>query len=782
MEAFIVYSTYKDIEEKTVIQLFGRQKDGKSFSSIHEFRPYFFIKESDEKKIKKLIKKSQVNYETEKTNLKNFQDKKVSKIISQNQQDLIKLYKVIRKKIETYEADLKPHTRFLMDNNIFSTINIPENSEKIIENQEKIDLIYKNPKIKPSYFKPELKILSLDIESSKIDGDLYCVGLYSKNYKKNFIISNKEVKNSTICKNEQELLLKLKEEIIKFDPDIITGWNVIDFDLSFLLKKYDTNKIPFDIGRTNERIRLKIENNFFKSSKAIIHGRQVLDGLNLIKDPFIREAPLMKKIKFNSYALENVSQQILQEGKLIKGKHRHNEIDNLYKTNKEKVVEYNIQDCKLVFDILEKTKIIDLAIERISLTGMPLNKLTASISAFDSLYIREANKKGFVSPTTHYSLKQERIKGGYVMQSTPGIYHNVLVLDFKSLYPSIIKTFNIDPLSFVENPKNKKDLIESPNKAYFKNEEGILPGILENLHNEREKAKKEKKELSSYAIKIIMNSFFGVLASPSCRYFSLEMANAITHFGQEIIKLTAKKIEEKNHKVIYSDTDSVFVKTNFSKEKSNQLGSRLSSYINNFYKEYVKKNYKRKSYLELEFEKLYISFLMPKVRGSEIGSKKRYAGLIEKNNKEEIEITGLEAIRGDWTEAAKEFQLSLLDKVFHKKDLKSFIKEYVKKIESGKMDEKLIYRKTLRKNPKDYTKTTPPHVKAARKLDKIESNLIEYYQTTKGPEPIQNLKHQIDYDHYIEKQIKPIANSILYFFKKDFDEILQKSKQTKLFN
>ncbi len=773
MKGYIVSISHENINEKTCIYLFGRLENGKSFASIHEFAPYFYIKESDLEKIKKLLS----NYKFEKTNLKNFKGEKVAKISAENQSDLTKLYKAIHKKVEAYEADLSPSTRFLIDNDIYNAIEIPDNSES--KPSEKIDVIFNNPEIKPSIFAPNLKVLSLDIESSKKNNSLFCVGLYSKNYSKNFIISKDKVNNAVSCANEAELLSKLKQEIINFDPDIITGWHVIDFDLAYLSKKFAEHNIPFDLGRTNENVRLKIESNFFRSSTASIPGRQVLDGLNLIKDPFIQEAPSIKNKKFESYTLESVSQKILQEGKLIKGKQRHDEIEKLFHSNKSKLVEYNLQDCKLAYDILEKTKTIELAIERSSLTGLPLNKLTASIAAFDSLYIREANKKGLASPTTHYTTKEERIKGGYVMESIPGISHNVLVLDFKSLYPSIIKTFNIDPASFID--KKEKGAIESPNKAYFKNQNGILPEIIEKLHNAREKAKKEKRELSSYAIKIIMNSFFGVLASPNCRYYSLQMANAITHFGQQIIQLTAKKIQEKGYKVIYMDTDSVFVETNLQKEKADQLGKELESYINKFYDDYVIKNYKRKSYLELQFEKQYLAFLMPKTRGSEAGSKKRYAGLIEKNGKEEIQIVGLEAIRGDWTEAAQEFQVKLLNKVFHKEEFIPFIKSYVKEILSGKLDDKLIYRKSLRKSAEDYTKTTPPHVKAARKLDKIESSLIEYLITTEGPEPIQKLKHKIDYDHYINKQIAPIANTILHFFGKNFDEIIKSSSQTKLF-
>ncbi|MDP4040009.1 MAG: DNA polymerase II [Candidatus Pacearchaeota archaeon] len=787
-KAFIVSISHINMHDKTYIQLFGRLENGKSFCSLHEFTPYFFIKKSDLQEIKNLISGKLKDFKTEETNLANFNNEKVIKISSKNKSEIDKLAKAIHKKnIETYEADLNPGARFLIDYNLSGFLEISGNTFDSGEIQ-RTDFLFKNPEINainPEEIKINLKVLSIDIESGKKSNDLFCVGLYSKNYEKNFLISEKKenIKDTISCKNEAELLSKLKEEIINFDPDIITGWHVIDFDLAYLKQKFEEHRISFDIGRTNQAGRIKIENNFFKNSSANIPGRQVLDGLNLIKDQFIKEAPSIKNRKFENYTLEAVSQEILGDGKLIKGKQRHEEIEKLFKTNKKKLVEYNIQDCKLAYDILEKTKIIELAIERTSLTGLPLNKLTASIAAFDSLYIREARSRGFVSPTTKFSQREERIKGGFVMSPIPGIYHNVLVLDFKSLYPSIIKTFNIDPSSFIEEPTSKKDLIESPNKAYFKNQTGILPEIIEKLHQAREKAKKESRELSSYAIKIIMNSFFGVLASPNCRYYNLKIANAITHFGQELIQLTAKEIEKNfNTPVIYSDTDSVFVDTNLGKIKANIIGLEIQNKINNFYKKYVKEKYDRKSFLELEFEKQYLSLLMPKIRGEgKEGSKKRYAGLIEKNGKEEIQITGLEAIRGDWTDAAKEFQIRLLTKIFHKEDPIKFIKEYVKKIESGEMDEKLIYRKSIRKSLEKYTKTTPPHVKAARLLPKIESNTIEYYITIKGPEPIQNLKHKIDYKHYIDKQIKPIANTILFFFNKDFEEIIQNSKQMKLF-
>ena len=797
MKAFIIYPTYETENNETTIYLYGKLENGQSFVTINKLEPYFFIREKDQKKVEKYLSK----YKVETCPLKNFEEEKVLKISAKTQPEITKLFQAVHKKIDTYEADIKPHYRFLIDNNLLGTINI----EGEYQSSEKIDRAYKEPEISPApEFKPKLKILSIDTESNKETGKLFCIGLHSEKkkeqvppqrvleqerklavpYKQVFMLTKHKLKNVVECKDEEDCLQKFKQAILKLDPDIITGWNVIDFDLVYLRNLFSKHKIPFDIGRNNESLRLRIESNFFRSSSAEIPGRQVIDGLNSIRDPFLQEAPSIKHANFESYTLENVSREILQKGKIIAGEDRHKEIQNLYEKNTpeshQKLADYNLMDCQLVYEIMEKTKILDLAVERSQLTGLPLDRLTASIAAFDSLYLREARKRKLVCPTTHFGNKEERIKGGYVESIAPGIYNNVLVLDFKSLYPSIIKTFNIDPASYLE--KSSPSAIESPNNAYFKNTNGILPEIIARLHEEREKAKREKKELASYAIKVIMNSMFGVLANPNCRFFNLKMANAITHFGQFIIKLTAKEIESQfKTKVIYMDTDSCFIETSLPKEKANQLGKQIQEHINNFYKKYIKENYNRTSYLELQFEKQYLSLMMPKLRGKEEAAKKRYAGLIEKSGKEEIEITGLEAIRGDWTEAAQDFQKELLLKLFHKEPIEQFIKDYIKKINSGKLDKKLIYKKSIRKPLSEYTKTTPPHVKAARQLDKLESNIIEYYQTIEGPEPIQKLRHKIDYEHYIEKQIKPIAEQVLVLLNKSFDDLVKNSKQSTLF-
>jgi DNA polymerase-2 len=789
----IVDTDYTEIDGKTYVQIFGRLENKQSFVVMNEFGPYFFVKKADRAKLKDLLK----NFVVNETELTSFSGESVLRISCKNQTEMNELTKGIHEgEFQTYEADIKPHIRYIIDNNLKGSLEI----EGEYEDSERVDRVYKNAKVFPGNSNVKLKVLSVDIETS--GKDLACIGMCSENYEKVFLISGKSIPGIISCRDVEDCLTKFKEEVVKFDPDIITGWNFIDFDLKFLSDLFKKNEIPFDIGRTNDVLKLKIQNGFFRQSTASVIGRQVIDALGLIKDPFIKEAPSIKSAKFESYTLEDVSQQILGSGKLIKGSNRHLEIQRLYESSNvsdlKKLADYNLMDCKLVYDILVKTKMIELAVERSHLTGMTLDKLTASIAAFDSLYIREARKKGFVSPSLRFGEKEEKLKGGYVYSEGSGIFNNILILDFKSLYPSIIKTFNIDPASYIGKiPGKNEDVIETPNKVYFKNSSGILPEIIGELHKAREKAKKEKRELSSYAIKIIMNSFWGVMASPNCRYFDFDMASSITAFARQIIQLTAKKIEERGDNVIYSDTDSVFVKVNMSREDANKKGLEIQNYINDFYKKYVKEIYSRDSYLDIEFKKQYLSMMIPNLRmkgkatidedsGEETpaeikSAKKRYAGLVYDNGKEELEIVGLEAIRGDWTEAAQEFQKELLLKVFRKQEFKKFIKDYIESIRSGKLDEKLMYRKSIRKSLSEYTKITPPHVKAARKLEVLDSNIIEYFITVKGPEPKQKLKNKLDYDYYIDKQIKPIANQVLGLVGEVFEDITEGSKQKKLF-
>ena len=168
---------------------------------------------------------------------------------------------------------------------------------------------------------------------------------------------------------------------------------------------------------------------------------------------------------------------------------------------------------------------------------------------------------------------------------------------------------------------------------------------------------------------------------------------------------------------------------------------------------------------------------MPRLRGEEKGAKKRYAGLIDGK----LDITGMEAVRGDWTPLAKKFQEALLMRVFMGRKVEDFVFNFIKDLKSGKFDDLLVYKKGLQKSLDEYTKTTPPHVKAARKLKNFKGYIVRYVYTTEGVEPIELIKGNYDYEHYINKQLKPIADSILSFINLKFEDMLSGQRSLKGF-
>jgi len=795
---FIIYPTCKVEDNKTYIYLFGRLDDGRSFCTKNLFKPYFYIKKTDLTKIESNLH-SIVGVKHEVSKLKNFDDEELLKIIVKTPSELTDLKKQLEGKgIACYESDIRAEYKYMSDKNLKGTVKINGKLSK----QENIssDAFFVEAELSEGTWNiqtKDLRILSFDIETSMDAKHLFCISLVSNDekLKKVLIISDKKLKNTESFKNEKDLLVAFRKEVREYDPDVITGWNLIDFDLKILEEKMTRLGVGFDLGRTKDNCKLKIVESFMMDSKADFPGRIVLDGIHLLKTSFV---------KLDDYKLGTAAKKFAGKDKLIDEENKGEEIEESFKKNPQKLADYNLMDSELALTIIQKSGAMQLTILRSLLTGMPLDRVRASIASLDSLYIRKLHERGYAAPASKYVDREERTVGGFVMDPKPGIYNYVIVLDFKSLYPSLMRTFNIDPLMYRGNEKDKhdkksvgalgadknEDLIVAPNGATFSKTVGILPEILEQLWAEREIARKNKDELTRWAIKILMNSMYGVLASPNCRFYNTEIANAITSFARHMIQSTATLVREKGYEVIYGDTDSCFVYLNVkSVDEAKKIGEQIEKEINDYYDVEIRQNHGVKSHLELEFEKIFIKFFMPKVRGSEEGAKKRYAGLLWKNGKEVMDFTGLEFVRRDWTEVSKKFQLKLLDMVFHDEEVKVYVKKFIDDLLIGKYDDLLVYKKALRKDTEDYTKTTPPHVKAARMLDKITSNIINYIMTTDGPVPIQliqkdkeqNLnKYKIDYDHYIDKQIKPLADAILYFYDTSFDDVMKGSSQRNL--
>ena len=682
-------------------------------------------------------------------------------------------------KVVLYEADLRPTDRYLMERFLQAEVRV----SGVIETQASHQICF-NPIMQPAQFEPELRVASLDIETSYTENILYSIAVSLKNpdVDKVFMIGEEQAASGYLefCADERALLNRFLEWFAIEDPDVIIGWSVVAFDLDFLQRRCDYYGIKLTLGRMGEIVSWRTANQNTGRKYALLAGRVVLDGIELLRTA---------TYQFESFSLENVSRELLGRGKLIHDVDaRGAEIQNLFRDDKHQLAAYNLEDCKLVHDIFAATELLDFALQRSRLTGLDVDRAGGSVAAFDFLYLPKLHRMGYVAPVVLEG-SGGGSPGGFVLESLPGIYTDVIVLDFKSLYPSIIRTFNVDPLAMVES-RNELNPIPGFDGAEFSRQKVILPELIKSLWAARDEAKSLKRAAVSQAIKIIMNSFYGVLGTPGCRFFDTRLVSSITRRGHEILQTTRDLIEARGYRVIYGDTDSVFVLvgeqagTSVDNSSVDIVGQELTAYLNCWWREHLSDHYSVQSCLEVEYETHFEKFLMPRIRGSEKGSKKRYAGVVKDGGQHRLVFKGLETVRSDWSPLAKEFQKVLYQKIFFGEPYLEYILDQVASVKTVELN-KLVLRKRIRRQLVDYQKNVPPHVRAARLADQIRETRglpklyqtggwIEYVITTQGAEPLAYVASPIDHEFYIERQLAPVADAILCFLDTSLSQILDK--------
>ena len=775
-QGFLLTRQARDIKGQTQIELWLSTENGPTQLLIQGERPVFFIEQAQIEQTKRFATSKQIAVDIRSLELKNFQLTPLAACYTQTTKDAFALQDELKQNdIVHFEGDVRLADRYLMERFIKGSMEFTGNQQSLNGFQR-----IQNAKCRTGEYQPKLHVVSLDLECSE-KGILYSIGLDSPVDSRVIMIGEPEQAETPIqwVKDEKALLDALIAWFKQFDPDVIVGWNVIDFDFRLLHKRAEWHNMKLILGRADQP-------SFFRSSTQSqqgfisIPGRVVLDGIDTLKTATYH---------FRSWSLESVSQELLGEGKEIHNVHdRMDEINRMYRSDKPSLAKYNLQDCVLVNKIFDHTHLLDFAIERSRLTGVELDRVGGSVAAFTNLYLPQIHRAGYVAPNLHPE-NWIASPGGYVMDSIPNLYDSVLVLDFKSLYPSIIRSFLIDPMGLVEGlqleiGKAEDKAVPGFRGGQFHRSKHFLPEMIEKLWAARDVAKKNNEKAFSQAIKIIMNSFYGVLGSSGCRFFDTRLASSITMRGHEIMKQTKVLIEAKGYQVIYGDTDSTFVSLNgpYSQADADKIGIELVEYINQWWGEHLRDEYNLNSILELEYETHYRKFLMPTIRGAETGSKKRYAGLIGEGEKERIIFKGLESARTDWTPLAQRFQNTLYQMIFHGEDPSDYVREMVEKTNSGEFDDQLVYQKRLRRKLHEYQKNIPPQVRAARLADDINAKLgrplqyqnrgrIEYLITVNGPEPHEYRNSPIDYQHYIDKQLKPIADAILPFIGTDFEQL-----------
>ncbi|MBC3273411.1 DNA polymerase II [Pseudomonas sp. SWRI81] len=678
--------------------------------------------------------------------------------------------------VDVFEADVRPPERYLMERFITAPVRFSGTPDA--------DGVLINAHLKPDPdYRPKLRLVSLDIETTET-GELYSIALEGCGERQVYMLGAPNGDDSIVdfdleyCDSRTLILKKLNEWFARHDPDAIIGWNVVQFDLRILHEHARRLGVPLKIGRGGEEMQWRehgSRNHYFASAA----GRLIIDGIESLRSA---------TWSFPSFSLENVAQTLLGEGKAIDNPYqRMDEINRMFAEDKPALAKYNLKDCELVTRIFAKTELLTFLLERASVTGLPADRSGGSVAAFTHLYMPLMHRQGFVAPNlgTH---PPQASPGGFVMDSQPGLYESVLVLDYKSLYPSIIRTFLIDPVGLIEGLQHPDDADSVPGfrGARFSRTRHCLPSIVSRVAEGRETAKREHNAPLSQALKIIMNAFYGVLGSSGCRFFDTRLASSITLRGHEIMLRTRQLIEAQGHAVIYGDTDSTFVwlRRAHGQEEAAQIGHALVNQVNEWWREHVRETYGLESALELQFEIHYKRFLMPTIRGAEEGSKKRYAGLVTRaDSREEMIYKGLETVRTDWSLLARQFQQELYERIFQRKPYQDYVRDYVRKTLAGEFDDRLIYRKRLRRTLDDYERNVPPHVRAARLADDYNAQhgrprqyqnggWISYVITLAGPEPLEARRAAIDYDHYITRQLQPVADAILPFVDDDFSTLI----------
>lgn len=771
VRGFVMQASYRILGGAPVVHLHGRLEDGATFL-VRDARatPRFFIRAADATRARAAGAVRQ-----QPTERRSFAGETLLAVEVATPPDAPPIRDRLHQQgIDTFEADVRFAVRWLIERGIKGGIEITGDARP----EAGIDWVFDEPDVRPAPVDVTPRVLSFDIETDPRAERLLAIALYGCGLDEVHVVDTEGrpmPPRAHAAADEGGALAAFAARVAEADPDILTGWNVIDFDLAVLGRIAKRLKRPLELGRAPGTTRIRPAQGYFGSGHASIPGRLVLDGMDLLRGAFVR---------FDDYSLDTVARQVLGEGKAVEGdvRDRAGEIMARYSDDLDGFALYARTDARLALEIVEAMRLVPLALTRSQLTGMTPDRVAASIASFDFLYLAELGKRGIAAPTVRGT--DARVSaaqsGGHVLEPRQGLHENVCVFDFKSLYPSVMRTFNIDPLGFVAAPGPEDDVVRTVTGAAFRRGDAILPRLLDRLAGAREAAKRAQDGVASQAIKILMNSFYGVLGTSACRFHNAAIANAITGQSRHFLLMAKDWFAARGFAVLYGDTDSLFVASGaIDTQRAEALGKALAAELTSAIADHVRERWRLTSRLELEFEKVYARLFLPAVRHGAGGARKRYVGALGSSG--EMEFVGMEVVRRDWTLLAKTVQRELYARLFSHAPVEDYLAAVVSAVRQGDADASLVYRKGLRKRLRDYDKSTPPHVAAARKSHSSPGRSVSYVITQAGPEPLDNVTAPLDREHYVQKQVRPVAAPVLDALGLDFEQVIGDDTQLALF-
>ncbi len=809
---------YFDFRGKNYARITGRNSEGKRICVIDSCPVYLWailkpkIKESQLKKVIKVIKKIKVELKTRITRIEKIEvhekkslGKKVKalKIFATNYKDLHSITSELGfEEIEKRRGyDLGYVTHYIIEKNL-NPLKWYEISGEVLDNSQdfgeigmhlEVDHCLKLDSFKEiddKKFKP--KILAYDIETDELkigEGEILMISLVGENFKK--VITWKKTKSKKpdyvhYVEDEAELLEIFVKEVKKFSPDFLTGYYSDGFDLPYIQARAKKLRVKIPLGLDGSQPRFSRGANLTGKIKGITH----IDILRFIRTAY------SQYMKSETLTLNEVAKEFLDDKK-IKFEFKHS--SKIKEEDWNKYYEYNLQDSVLVLNLFEKfwpdmiefVKLIHEPIFDVSRNGLSKymdNFILHNLKKFDEIPERRPS----------YNEISERkqsggVEGAFVFQPKPGLYEKIAMFDFTSMHTSIIISMNLSKSTLLD--KKERDSYESPElelqgkktKFYFSKEPGFFPILLKELFEKRRKFKaeylKNKNPITlarSNAFKVLSASAHGYIGFFGARYYSLETSASILAFVREFDQEVIRKTQENGFNVIAGDTDSVA----FTMEEKSK--TEVMKHLKDL-------NSDLPGVMKLELEGFFKRGLFVTTRKGTAGAKKKYA-LLDENDK--IKIRGFETVRRDWCILSRKLQRKIIELILKNGDEKKaleYVKKIVKKIKTREVDLKDLIIKTQLKKPLSEYKAISPHVVAARRMKELEmpvsaGNLVEYYlaeipgksKLVRDKVKLPDEKGKYDIIYYLDRQILPAVENIFQNFDINIKEVIDGKKQESL--
>lgn len=782
LEGLILDASYVTRGSRGVVRLTLKTRDHTYNLLDPGFYPYFYLVPSNKSVGKNSLEGIKVlSRENEEVNVRSVED--VRLLVGREEHDAFRVYlespRNIPKMSETfgefgtcYESDIVFWKRYLIDKELS-----PLSINRVRAHEESGDLIIDKIESVEKQSEIPLKYFCFDIETynprgmPNMEKDPVIMISYTDGEERRVLTTKKIDKGFVhVLKTEKEMLQEFVSAINRIDPDVITGYNSSVYDMPYLMKRAEVLKVDFKIGRHEEGYA-KIEHHGLIEAVRI-PGRINFDLYNVAK--FVSVVGASEKvIKVNNFRLPEVYRAITGKDKKMVDKGSIWEQWDRGGKDMEELAEYSLADSLAVEELYHFFLPIEQEMSKVARTTLGEASISTTSQLVEFMMMGQASEHGQMIPNkpgeadTAMRLANP-YEGAYVKTPEAGIYDKIVVFDFRGLYPSIIITHNIDPSTICPDCK---DFFQSPNGVKFRKDRiGTMPLLLKMLIDERTEAKRAYKKdpdskslgARSTALKILANAFYGYLGYARSRWYSREAASSITAFARQFITNTIEQAEKFGFRVLYSDTDSIFL----------LMADRSKEDVDRFLKQV---NASLPKPMELELEDFYTRGVFVGRRGAvESGAKKKYAMLSESGR---IKIRGFELVRRDWAKIARDTQLAVLEAILKegsKEKAVGIIKSVVENLKNGAVPIKeLVIHTQLRKGIGNYDVKSPELgaakkaiEKGAKRRDELEGAAIGYVITKHGNTiseraEIEETAQDYDADYYINHQVIPATLKIL---------------------